>query len=666
MGSDRAPKPEIEGAIQASRRFGIHVALVGPEETLQAELSRHPFSRSLPITVVHASEVITMEDKAVQAVRAKRDSSMRVGSRLVREGKAAAFISAGNTGAAMATAKMVLGGLPGVDRPALVAIIPTAVGTVSTLLDVGANVDCKPHNLEQFAMMGEIYFRSMFGTARPRVGLLSIGEEEGKGNELTREAYPLLKQLPINFVGNVEGRDIYNGKVDVIVSDGFVGNVALKTSEGVANLVRSTLKETLAATITRQVGYLLSRSAFHDFKKRLDHTEYGGAPLLGIRGACFITHGSSNANAIKNAVRVATDFAEREITAHIRERDGGAASCGSSRSSQSGRLSSPPFSKTNKSELRLMNTAATAFLFPGQGSQAVGMGKDLFERFPVARQTFEEADEALGKKLSQLCFEGPEDQLRLTENTQPAILTVSVAAWRVLEEKGIKPGFVAGHSLGEYSAHVAAGTISFADAVRTVRNRGKYMQEAVPVGTGAMAAILGMSLDAVGAVCGDAAQGEVCEPANINSPDQIVISGHAAAVERAVKLAQERGAKRAILLPVSAPFHCSLMKPAQERLAVDLQKLKFAAPKIPVVCNVYAKPVEDAESSREALVRQVTGSVNWSDSMQLLIARGVQTFVEVGPGKVLCGLMRQIDRSKKCLNVEDEASLQKTMEYLAS
>jgi len=312
-----------------------------------------------------------------------------------------------------------------------------------------------------------------------------------------------------------------------------------------------------------------------------------------------------------------------------------------------------------------MNTAATAFLFPGQGSQAVGMGKDLFERFPGARKTFDEADQALGKKLSKLCFDGPEDQLRLTENTQPAILTVSVAAWRVLEEKGIKPGFVAGHSLGEYSAHVAAGTISFADAVRTVRNRGKYMQEAVPVGTGAMAAILGMTLDAVGAVCGDAAQGEVCEPANINSPEQIVISGHSAAVERAVKLAQDRGAKRAILLPVSAPFHCSLMKPAQERLAVDLQKLEFAAPNIPVVCNVYAKLVEDAESSREALVRQVTGSVKWSESVQLLIARGIQTFVEVGPGKVLCGLMRQIDRSMKCINVEDDASLHKTLEYLS-
>src|SRR5204862_4408398 len=241
-----------------------------------------------------------------------------------------------------------------------------------------------------------------------------------------------------------------------------------------------------------------------------------------------------------------------------------------------------------------MPTSNLAFLFPGQGSQSVGMGKNLAETYPIARQTFEEADEALGFKLSQLCYEGPEEQLRLTENTQPAILTVSVAAWRVMNEKGIQPGFAAGHSLGEYSAHVAAGTVSFADAVRTVRNRGKYMQEAVPVGTGAMAAILGMDLDAVTAVCADAAQGEVVEPANINSPEQIVISGHAAAVERAAKLADERGAKRAKLLPVSAPFHCSLMQPAQDRLAVDLQQMNFSAPKVPVVSNVYARPAEDA------------------------------------------------------------------------
>jgi [acyl-carrier-protein] S-malonyltransferase len=269
-------------------------------------------------------------------------------------------------------------------------------------------------------------------------------------------------------------------------------------------------------------------------------------------------------------------------------------------------------------------------------------------------------------KLSQLCFDGPEDQLRLTENTQPAILTVSVAAWRVLSEKGIKPAFVAGHSLGEYSAHVAVGTLSFSDAVRAVHNRGKYMQEAVPVGTGSMAAIIGMSVDAVVTLCAEASQGEVCEPANINSPEQIVISGHTAAVERAVKLADERGAKRAKVLPVSAPFHCSLMKPAQDRLAVDLNTLNFSSPLVPVIANVYAKPVEDAVSSREALIRQVTGAVKWSECVQLLISRGVQTFLEVGPGKVLSGLMRQIDRTKKAVNVEDEASLHKTLEYLVT
>ena len=312
MGSDRAPKPEIEGAIQASRQYGARVLLVGPEPQIRAELDRHVWASRLPIEIVHASEVVTMQDK-VQAMRAKRDSSLRVGVRLVRDGQAAGFVTAGNTGAAMATAKMVLGTIPGVDRPALAAIFPTVLGTVAELLDVGANVDCKPENLEQFAVMGEIYFRSMFGTKRPRVGLLSIGEEETKGNELTRAAYQLLKNLPLNFVGNVEGRDLYGGQIDVIVTDGFVGNVALKTSEGVANLVRATLKESLKATITRQVGALLSRSAFSDFKKRLDHTEYGGAPLLGLKGVCFITHGSSNANAIKNAIRVAAEFAERGI-----------------------------------------------------------------------------------------------------------------------------------------------------------------------------------------------------------------------------------------------------------------------------------------------------------------------------------------------------------------
>jgi len=293
------------------------------------------------------------------------------------------------------------------------------------------------------------------------------------------------------------------------------------------------------------------------------------------------------------------------------------------------------------------------------------MGKELAELYPVAKRVFDEADHVLGYKLSQICFEGPEDRLRLTEITQPAILTASVAAWRVLNEKGVKPDFVAGHSLGEYSAHVVAGTISFADAVRIVRNRGKYMQEAVPVGVGAMAAILGMDLDKVAALCRDASQGQVCEPANINSPEQIAISGHAAAVEQATKLADERGAKRAKMLPVSAPFHCSLMKPAQDRLAADLNALTFLDPAVPVACNVDAELVENADRSRDALIRQVTGSVKWEQDMRLLITKGVQAFVEVGPGRVLCGLMRQIDRSKTCVNVSDETSLQKTLEQLA-
>jgi phosphate acyltransferase len=317
MGSDRAPKPEVEGAIQAARHYGVRVVLVGRESEILAELDRHPTAAHLPIEIVHAEEVISMEDKVAQAIRAKRDSSMRVGIRLVREAVAGGFVTAGNTGAAMATAKMVLGALPGVDRPALAAVFPTALGTAAILLDVGANVDCNPENLEQFAVMGEIYSRSIFGLRRPRVGLLSIGEEEGKGNELTRESFRLLKALPLNFIGNVEGRDLYNGQVDVIVADGFVGNVALKTSEGVATLVRYVLKESLRSTITRQVGYLLSRSAFADFKKRLDYSEYGGAPLLGLKGVCIIGHGSSNANAIKNAIRVAAEFSERNINAKI-------------------------------------------------------------------------------------------------------------------------------------------------------------------------------------------------------------------------------------------------------------------------------------------------------------------------------------------------------------
>lgn len=317
MGSDRAPRPELEGVLLAARHYGVKILLVGPEDQLKRELTGHPAASHASIEIVNATEVISMREKAAHAVRSKRDSTMRVGLRLVRDKIAAGFVTAGHTGAAMATAKMMLGVLPGVDRPALAAVFPTAAGKPAILVDVGANVDCKPQNLAQFAVMGEIYCRAIFGVQKPSVGLLSIGEEEIKGNDLTRQAFALIRELPLNFVGNVEGRDLYNGRVDVIVCDGFVGNVALKISEGLAAAVRYLLKESLKSTITSQVGALLSRRAFVDFRKRIDDSEYGGAPLLGLKGVAIVGHGSSNANAVKNAIRVAKQLAETGVNARM-------------------------------------------------------------------------------------------------------------------------------------------------------------------------------------------------------------------------------------------------------------------------------------------------------------------------------------------------------------
>jgi [acyl-carrier-protein] S-malonyltransferase len=307
----------------------------------------------------------------------------------------------------------------------------------------------------------------------------------------------------------------------------------------------------------------------------------------------------------------------------------------------------------------------TAFVFPGQASQYPGMGKELADKYPVARAVFDEADKALGFSISQMCSAGSEEDLKQTANTQPAILTCSVAIYRILEEKGVTPDFVAGHSLGEYSALVAAGSLKFSDAVKIVYKRGKYMQEAVPAGLGAMAAIMGLSHAVVMDACKRAAEGQVCSPANLNSPEQTVISGHAEAVKRAVEIASQLGAKRAVILPVSAPFHCALMMPAQEKLEKDLRKTEFAGLRVPLVTNVDADTETSGDDARDALIRQVTMPVRWEESVRELIDEGVNTFVEVGPSRVLTGLLRQIERSVGTLNVEDEKSLATAVEKLA-
>jgi glycerol-3-phosphate acyltransferase PlsX len=318
MGGDHAPKAEVEGALRAVRQLGLRVILVGKEDVLKRELRQHDYA-GLPIEIRHASEVVTMEDSAAKAMRRKRDSSIRVACRLVREGGAHGVVSAGNTGAVMAVSKTVQGMVPGVDRPALATAFPTLKGTPAVMVDVGANVDSSPAMLAQFALMGEVYSRVIFGIRRPRVGLLSIGEEEHKGNELTRQATPLLKSLPIDFIGNVEGRDVYTGHADVLVCDGFIGNVALKVSEGIVDVIKQMLRESLEATITRQIGAVLARNGFSDFKRRMDYSEYGGAPLMGVKGVTIICHGRSNANAIKNAIRVAAEYAGGGINRRLEE-----------------------------------------------------------------------------------------------------------------------------------------------------------------------------------------------------------------------------------------------------------------------------------------------------------------------------------------------------------
>lgn len=317
MGGDNAPAPEVHGAVRAAQDQEVNILLVGREDALKSELSKHSGWKKLPIRIVHASDVVTMDDNPAKALRTKRDSSIRVAARLVRDGEAHGLVSAGNTGAVMALAKTVLGMIPGVDRPALASAFPTIKGRPAVMVDVGANVDSSARMLAQFAVMGDIYTRLVFHTQSPRVGILSIGEEEHKGNDLTKTAAALLKTLPLNFIGNVEGRDLYTGHADVIVCDGFIGNVALKVSEGLVEVIKHMLKESLESSLTSKLGYLLSRDAYKDFRKRMDYSEYGGAPLLGVKGVVIICHGRSNDNAIRNAVRVAVESASEHVNDRI-------------------------------------------------------------------------------------------------------------------------------------------------------------------------------------------------------------------------------------------------------------------------------------------------------------------------------------------------------------
>jgi len=660
MGGDHAPGVVVEGAIAAVRELGVEVVLTGPADVVHRELVARGAQGT--VEVRHASEIVAMDEHPAAAVRRKRDSSIRVGLDLVASGAGDAFVSAGNTGAVMATATLVLKRTEGVERPGILTLFPTASGEPALLIDAGANVDCRAVHLAHFGVMGSVYAQAVLGRERPRVGVLSNGEEEGKGNDLTREVDQLLRETPLHYVGYVEGRDLFNGRCDVVVCDGFVGNVALKACEGLADTMRALLERGFRGSLRGKLAYLFARPVLRDLKKAFDHHEYGGAPLLGVQGVCIIAHGSANARAIRNAIRQAQSQRAEDVTTRIERALGEARilpEIGRPAGTERG-----VFLKELAKKMRIPRrgpaaaepppSLRVALVFPGLGVEFVGMGAELAAKHGVVRETLREASDAAGVDLAALASHGPIERLRLPEHAHPAIVALAVAIARLIHgELALRPSAVLGHSVGEYAALVQAGSLGFADAIRLLHERGKLIQEAAPAGRGSMAAVIGLTLPQLAKICQELSHDAVLTVADEQGPEQFLISGDTRAVEKAIESANAAGARRALLLPGTTPLHSSLMAPAAERFALALAAVAVREPELPVISSVTGARVSTVDEIRSALEGQIAGPVRWLAAARQLAETTPELIVESGPGRFLTGTLRRIEPRMRVVSVDD-------------
>ena len=612
MGGDFAPEAPVAGALRALERFSdIELVLVGDPDQLQAANAHER------ITLHDAPDVVRADDDPVRAIRNNPRSSARACAELLHSRHVQAVVTMGNTSAAVAAATLYCRRLPGVRRTGIAAPIPRP-GGVTTLIDGGANPDSRADDLLQYAIMATHYVRAAFGIAEPRVGILSIGEERSKGNRLVAETWERFEAHPFpHFVGNVEARELFESKADVVVCDGFVGNVTLKAVEGTAEFMMNALKKLLP-----KHGLPDPREALHDLLLQVDYSKYGGAPLLGIDGGYLIGHGRSGPEAFENGIRAIRPYVQDGVGAAIIE------------------------------ELTAAGAApdmtSTALIFPGQGAQHVGMGVDVADAYPQAADVFARAADVLGYDLLALCRDGPREALVPTDIQQPAILAVGAAVTAALQAHGaLAPDALRacfGLSLGEFTALHAAGALSLEDALILVRERGLGMQEASEATPSGMLALRCEREDAE-AVCAAArtATGGVCTVANLNAPGQVVISGDQASLDAAEAAANERGLRRAVRLPVAGAFHSPLMQIGADRLARTLETVEVRAPRVPVISNVTATPTQDPDAIRQNLIDQVTHPVRFMDCVRAARMLGVETVIEPAPGRVLAGLIRRID-----------------------